>query len=84
MTTPSADDFAIWRDNPVTAWVLAGVQRFADLQKVAWADGSWADGKADQQTLDRLRTRADAYEGLATLTYEQAVGLHPSDGAEDA
>jgi hypothetical protein len=81
--TISEDDFAIWRDNPVTAWVLEGVQRFADLQKSAWADTSWTAGVADQEALDRLRTRADAYDGLATLTYEQAVGLHPTEEADD-
>lgn len=70
------DDFAAWKDNPITAWVLAGVKRFADLQKLSWADASWASGEADQATLDRMKTRADAYEGLAGLTYEQALGLH--------
>lgn len=81
--TPTAEEFEIWRENPITAWVLAGVQRFADLQKLSWADASWASGEADQATLDRMKTRADAYEGLAGLTFEQALGLHDTGEKPD-
>lgn len=77
------DDFATWKENPLTAWVLAGVKRFADLQKLSWADASWASGEADQATLDRMKTRADAYEGLAGLTFEQALGLHENGEKPD-
>lgn len=73
---PTAEDFEVWQSDPTTQWVMAGVKRFADLQQQAWAAVSWSLGKADQAKLDELRTRADAYEGLATLTYEQAAGLH--------
>jgi hypothetical protein len=72
----TAEDFEAWREQPITAWVLSGVQRFADLQADHWGKLSWDSGNADQATLDRLKTRADAYEGLAQLTFEQAQGLH--------
>jgi hypothetical protein len=74
--TPTKDDFDAWKANPMTEWVMAGVQRYADGQKAFWGEQSWSSGLADQAALDRMKTRADAYEGLAQLNFEQAMGLH--------
>ena len=82
MSIPTEEEYLIWRDDPVTKWVMAGVRRYADLQKPAFADAAWASGYCDQRRLDELRTRADAYEGLAGLTYEQARGLHPEEPSD--
>lgn len=86
MIAPTAEEFETWLDNPVTQWVRAGVARYADLQKVAFSEAMWAasDEPADwerQRILHaRAVARADAYEGFAGLTYDQALGLH-EDGA---
>lgn len=87
-TAPTEDEFAIWRDNPITAWVMAGVQRFADLQKPAFAEMAWhvSDERQEWDEMRlaraRIKARADAYEGLAGLTYEQAQGLHETPAME--
>ena len=79
LVRPTEDDWEAWRANPVTRWVLSGVQRFADAQAEDFAAmwSSPAGTPIDQQRVDRLKVRADAYHGLANLTFGQAVGLHP-------
>lgn len=74
------DEFAIWRENPVTEWILAGVRRYADAQPANFAAIAWAANPSEWDALrlsrERIRARQDAYEGLAGLTYEQALALH--------
>lgn len=90
--TPTEDEFLIWAENPITQWVLSGVQRYAGLQKQAFSDGMWmasgeqADWEAQRLLHARARARQDAYEGFAALTYDQACGLHEeaSDGQDPA
>lgn len=67
--TISEEEFTAWRDDPVTAWVFRGIQRTAALQREAFSADAWATGKADQQTLTELRTRADAYLALIATDY---------------
>lgn len=73
---PSADEYATWRDNPITAWVMKGVQHYADLQPAQWLAMSWNTGEADVEALARMRTRAESYADLANLSYDDACGLH--------
>lgn len=86
MTNPSEEEFAVWRENPITEWVLAGVQRFADAQQPSFARLAWGADPAEwddlRLTRERIRARQDAYEGLAKLTYEQALGLHEETASD--
>lgn len=72
--TIDAEDFATWRDNPVTQWVFAGCRKAAADNKDLWVKLSWDAGRTDEtglaEALIELRTRADAYEALAETTYE--------------
>lgn len=87
MNAPTEDEFTIWRENPITAWVLAGVQRFADAQAPSFGALAWSADPAEWDALrlarERIKSRQDAYEGLAALTYEQACGLHDDEAADD-
>jgi hypothetical protein len=88
--TPTEEEFAIWQENPITQWVLAGLERYADLQKAVFKDAMWAasDEPADWERLRiaraRAKTREDAYRGLAELSYDNACGLHEDSDAQDA
>lgn len=81
MIAPDEEEFIAWRANPVTQYVMAGVLRYAEMQRQAWVDASWKHRVADHSLLLELHTRADAYEGLASLTYENAIGLHEDEPA---
>lgn len=78
------DDYARWRDDPMTRQVFAALRTAADAQKTAWDEASWGGGIARPDELDRtlreLRTRADAYQSIEELTFEQMcqwLGIEP-------
>lgn len=79
---PSADEFEVWLEHPITAWVLAGVGRYAALQRESWTAAAWASGVADQDSLTRCTVRADAYAGLAAIDYTMACGLHEQEAVD--
>lgn len=70
------EDYEAWLEQPITRMVMSGVKRYAEAQRMSWSTMSWQSGVANQPALDRLKVRADAYLGLADLTYEQAIALH--------
>ena len=76
MTAPSRDEFAAWRDHPVTRFVMAGVSVAAEAQRNTWMEASWSHGALSEITRERLMTRADAYLGFTTLTVEDAYALN--------
>lgn len=67
---PSRDDFARWRDDPVTRWVMQAHRTLAEDQQREWMGISWGNGSANEAALRELRTRADAYLALPDGTYE--------------
>ena len=84
ITAPSRDEFATWRDDPVTRFVMAALDRNADECRDEWLRKSWNTGEADQAVLIGLRERADALLGF-TADYEafcETLGLEPE--AEEA
>jgi hypothetical protein len=66
------EDFARWRDDPMTRTVLGALELAEKAQKQAWDDWSWggdivrSDDLADR--LKELRVRADCYRALRELT----------------
>lgn len=75
----SEDEFLAWRDDPVTAWILAACRKASAEQREAWNDASWSGGNADPMLLTELRTRSDAYLALADTTYRGWVRTHGED-----
>jgi hypothetical protein len=76
------DDFEIWRENPVTRWVLAGLQNYADFATEKWKAKAWA-GNLDPALYSAYRERTDAYEGLASITYDNVLGTHNPHEADE-
>lgn len=68
------EDFARWRDDPVTRMVLRALDAAAAAQKEEWDQASWNGGKvrADdlKDMLQELRVRADCYAALRDMTFE--------------
>jgi hypothetical protein len=71
----SAEEFAAWREDPVTAWVMGELEKAADSQLDAWVAASWVHGEADPLKLAQLRTRADAYVALSDMSYEDLCSI---------
>lgn len=83
--SPLSEDFARWRDDPMTRRVFAALNAAEAQQKAQWEQASWGGGVARGDALERLllelRVRADAYASLAELTFaDVATWL----GIEDA
>ena len=76
---PSKEEFAAWRDEPITQFVMAALARNAEECREAWMNESWHGGNADQRTLDTYKARSDALLGF-TADYEafcETLNLEP-------
>lgn len=67
---PSAEEFARWRDDRVTRWVMRAFAICADENKQEWMTASWEQGVSNPLLLSELRTRADAYRAMTDTPYE--------------
>lgn len=79
LTAPAREEFAAWRDDSVTRFVMAALLRNAEECKEVWLAESWERGEADQRKLDAYRERSDALLGF-TSDYEafcETLGLEP-------
>ncbi len=86
-SAPGREEFAAWRDDPVTLFVFAALRNAAAEQKQAWDDVAWHGGEANEKLLTELRTRADAYESLDAGDYEDFcawAGVEPEGINNDA
>jgi hypothetical protein len=84
--SPSRDEFAAWRDDPTTRFVMYALQRNADECRDEWLRLSWEGGEADQRKLDGLRERSDALLGF-TADYEafcETLNLEPEQEEQAA
>jgi hypothetical protein len=52
---PSREEWAAWRDDPTTLFVMAALKRNAEECQEQWMRASWEGGKADQRMLDATR-----------------------------
>jgi hypothetical protein len=83
---PSRDEFAAWRDDPTTQFVMNALTYNAEECREEWLRKSWDGGQADQRTLDGLRERADALLGF-TADYEafcETLNLEPEQEEQAA
>jgi hypothetical protein len=79
---PSAEEFARWRDDPVTRWIFSAILMGVEANRAAWMRASWDNGACSKEFLQELRTRADAYMALIETPYEgwcEMNGDEPSD-----
>ncbi len=83
MAAPSADDFAAWRDNPVTRYIMLAARTAAEANKQAWVDASWDSGRSDPVELATLRARADAYMALTETTYAEWLQANGDDDEQE-
>lgn len=77
------EDFARWKEDPVTRAVIDAHIKTAEDNRTAWMKQSWDNGHANQRTLDELRTRADAYLAIAEMRYEDVCGAIGVEAQED-
>lgn len=74
MVLPLNEDFARWRDDPMTRLVLKALDAASAAQKAQWNAASWDGGKvrADdlKDLLQELRVRADCYAALRDMTFD--------------
>lgn len=70
--SPLEEDFARWRQDPMTRRVLAALENAVGQQQRQWLAASWGGGVVRGPDLERLllelRVRADAYRALGELT----------------
>jgi hypothetical protein len=79
-SAPSREEFAAWRDHPVTQFVFVALNAAAGEQRKAWDETSWEGGSADENLLLELRVRADAYNSMQEADYEgfcEWAGVEP-------
>ena len=82
---PSREEFAAWRDHPVTLFVFAALNEAQRAQREHWDAASWSDGIASQELLNELRVRADAYAAMEQGDYEaycEWAGVDPQPEEE--
>jgi hypothetical protein len=70
----SAEEFAAWRDDPVTEVVLKAFDEMALKQREGWLSASWDGDACDPLLLIELKTRADAYRAVCECTFEDITG----------
>jgi hypothetical protein len=74
---PLREDFARWRDDPITQLVFGALDKAALEQKAMWDAASWGGGRvrADElkDMLQELRVRADCYAALSAMTIEDVA-----------
>jgi len=73
---PSEEEFAAWRDDPVTKWVMSACRKAADDCRDHWNETSWGNGMANQALLTEQRVRADAYLALVDTDFTGWLSTH--------
>ena len=77
---PAREDFAQWKELPVTRFVMAAFRAQAQLCETTWHDQTWEAGAVDPNALVDLKARADTYMALEESGYEafcDACGVDP-------
>lgn len=71
-TLPTAEEFEIWLENPVTQLVLGAHGRLADGLEQSFKDKAWT-GAFDPIEHAECVAQARAYRDLSKITYEDAL-----------
>jgi hypothetical protein len=76
---PSEEEFTVWRNDPVTKWVMTALEKNAELNRQKWIHISWNSGKADQSLLTDCRTLAAAYSDVVETNYDGWLATHEGE-----
>ena len=68
------EDFAAWREHPVTQAVFAELARMAEDRREMWMAQSWNSGKVDERALAMLRGQAEGFAWLPRADYKAVFG----------
>lgn len=63
----TADDYALWCENPLTQWVFGICAIEAMALQDQWMEQSWHGGRADPVELAMKRGQASVFEQFATV-----------------
>lgn len=70
------EDFAAWRDHPVTQWFLSSLTDAAALAQRTWVEQSWNARNPDPELLLELRAKAEVYDDIAAADFDTIAGIH--------
>ncbi len=73
------EEFAIWRDNPITQAVFKALQAKADEAKEAWVTASWERGDLRPEFLADTRASAQSWQYVIDLTAEEVDAVLAKD-----
>lgn len=76
---PSKEEFAEWRQHPVSEWVFGLMEAHAADIKDKWAGGAWQSEKLDEWALREARVMADCYRAIPDTAYEAWSALDDTD-----
>ena len=76
---PTAEEFAVWCELPVTRWVAARYEAQALACREAWTRESWDGGAANPEKLAELRVRADCYMAFMQTNWNRYATLASKD-----
>lgn len=79
---PTEEEFEIWRDDPVTRFVLAVCRKTAGEVFDSWVQRAWQSNSVDSADLLEARTRADAYLALEQSDYSDWVAKSEAPDAD--
>lgn len=65
------DDFAIWRDNPITQKVFEHFREYGEDCKAMWDAHSWQGGGTDPKVLYELRGQEHVCQLICNVTLEE-------------
>lgn len=65
------EDFAQWRENPITLAVRKAYAAKAQEAKQRWLSMSWDGGQIDPLLLSDLRARSETWEDFCELTLDE-------------
>ena len=75
----SEEEYAEWRQNPVTEWVVAAMEKQAAGIKAKWAEAAWSASEVDERTLIDAQARADCYRAIPDSEYDDWRAIYDSE-----
>lgn len=65
------DDFAVWRESPITQTLFKALRNMAAEAKAKWNADSWEMGFVDERVLADLRATAKVCNDICELTLDE-------------
>lgn len=65
------DEFANWRDSPITQSLFKALRNMAGESKAKWITDTWDGGVVDERSLADLRATARVCNDICDMTLEE-------------